>query len=58
MILTMEQMTKFVLDTLEDVVTEHYPEEEREAAAAILLNSLSRSMFQGPEDAPHPRSEA
>ena len=50
MILTMEQMTKFVLDTLEEVVTEHYPEEERGAAAAMLLNSLSRSMFQGPEE--------
>jgi hypothetical protein len=50
MILTMEQMTKFVLDTLAQVVTEHYPEEEREAAAEILLNSLSRSMFQGPEE--------
>ena len=50
MILTMEQMTTFVLDTLAQVVTEHYPEEERGAAAAILLNSLSRSMFQGPEE--------
>lgn len=50
MILTLEQMTKFVLDTLAEVVIEHYPEEEREAAAAVLLNSLSRSMFQGPEE--------
>jgi hypothetical protein len=50
MILTLDQMTKFVLKTLEEVVTEHYPEEEREAAAAMLLNNLSRSMFQGPEE--------
>jgi len=50
MILTLEQMTKGVLDTLNEVVTEHYPEEEREEAKAVLLNSLSRSMFQGPKE--------
>jgi hypothetical protein len=50
MILTQEEMTQFVLDTLASVVNEHYPEEEREAAAAMLLNNLSRSMFQGPEE--------
>lgn len=53
MILTQEEMTQFVLDTLASVVNEHYPEEEREAAAAMLLNNLSRSMFQGPEEQEH-----
>jgi hypothetical protein len=48
--ITIEEMTKYVMQTLEDVVTESYPPEERAKASAILLNLLSRSMFQGPEE--------
>ena len=50
-IITIEEMTKYVMQTLEDVVTESYPPEEQAEAAARLLNALSRSMFQGPEEA-------
>ena len=48
--ITIDEMTKYVMQTLEDVVTESYPPEERAEAAARLLNSLSQSMFQGPKE--------
>ena len=50
-ILTIEELTKSIMQTLEDVVTESYPPEERAQASAMLLNALGRSMFQGPEQA-------
>ena len=51
--ITIEEMTKYVMQTLEDVVTESYPPEERAEAAARLLNSLSQSMFHGPKEKPN-----
>jgi hypothetical protein len=49
--ITIEELTKSIMQTLEDVVTESYPPEERAQASAMLLNALGRSMFQGPEEA-------
>jgi hypothetical protein len=49
MILTSQQMAESVLKTLEDVVANHYPPEEREEAKARILDAWSAEMFQGRE---------
>ena len=47
MILTPQQMAESILKTLDDVVAEHFPPEEREEAKARILNAWSAEMFQG-----------
>jgi len=47
MILTPQQMAESVLKTLDDVVADIYPPEEREEAKARILNAWSAEMFQG-----------
>lgn len=47
MILTPQQMAEAVLKTLEDVVADIYPSEEREEAKARILDAWSAEMFQG-----------
>jgi hypothetical protein len=49
-ILTLEQMTQAVMKTLDAVVAEEFPENEREEAKAKILNVWSREMFQDPEE--------
>jgi hypothetical protein len=46
MILTPQQMAESVLKTLDDVVADIYPPEEREEAKARILNAWSVGMFQ------------
>ena len=48
--ITIEEMTKYVLQAVEEIVVESYPPEDRAKAAAVLLNSLGQSMFQGPKE--------
>ena len=50
MILTTQQMAESVLKTLEGVVADHFPPEEREEAKARILNAWSAEMFQGREE--------
>ena len=47
MILTNQQMSESLLKTLEDVVADNYPPEEREEAKARILDAWSAEMFQG-----------
>ena len=47
MILTPQQMAESVLKTLDDVVADIYPPEEREEAKARILDAWSAEMFQG-----------
>jgi hypothetical protein len=46
MILTPQQMTESILKTLDDVVADIYPPEEREEAKARILDAWSAEMFQ------------
>jgi len=46
MILTPQQMAESMLKTLEDVVADIYPPEEREEAKARILDAWSAEMFQ------------
>ena len=46
MILTPQQMSEWMLKTLDDVVAENFPPEEREEAKARILNAWSAEMFQ------------
>ena len=46
MILTPQQMTESVLKTLDDIVADIYPPEEREEAKARILNAWSAEMVQ------------
>ena len=45
-ILTPQQMCESVLKTLDDVVADIYPPEEREEAKARILDAWSAEMFQ------------
>lgn len=47
MILTPQQMAESALKTLDDVVADIYPPEEREEAKARILDAWSAEMFQG-----------
>ena len=47
MILTPQQMAESALKTLDDVVADIYPPEEREEAKALILDAWSAEMFQG-----------
>jgi hypothetical protein len=46
-IITPQEMTDFLLKTLEDVVKD-YPEAERESAKERILDLFSAAMFNGP----------
>ena len=46
-ILTPQQMAESVLKTLDAVVADIYPPEEREEAKAQILDSWSAEMFNG-----------
>ena len=46
MILTPQQMAESVLKTLDDVVADIYPPEEREEAKARILDAWGAEMFQ------------
>lgn len=48
MILTRQQMVDSVMKALEDVVAEHFPEDEREQAKARILGVWSGQMFDMP----------
>ena len=47
MILTPQQIAESVLKTLEDVVADHFPPEEREEAKARILDAWGVEMFHG-----------
>ena len=49
MILTPQQMSEWMLKTLDDVVADIYLPEEREEAKARILDAWSAEMFQGKE---------
>jgi len=49
MILTPQQMAESALKTLDDVVADIYPPEEREEAKARIFDAWSAEMFQGRE---------
>ena len=44
-IITKKEMAEFMWKTLEKIVEENYPEDEREKAKAQILKSMSYSMF-------------
>ena len=46
-IITKKEMVEFIWKTLEKIVEENYPEDEREKAKAQILKSMSYSMFYG-----------
>lgn len=46
-IITKKEMAEFMWKTLEKIVEENYPEDEREKAKARILKSMSYSMFYG-----------
>lgn len=46
-IITPQKMAEDILKILNDVTSE-YPEEERNEMKIVILNSLSRAMFNGP----------
>jgi outer membrane receptor for ferric coprogen and ferric-rhodotorulic acid len=48
-IITPQQMTDFLLKTLEDAVKD-IPEERREAVKAKVLEAFSVGMFKGPKE--------
>jgi len=56
--ITAKEMADYLWATLNKVVEEHYPEDEREEAKARILNSFSASMFCKPmkEDGDETRS--
>ena len=43
--ITGKEMAEFMWKTLEKIVEENYPEDERENAKAQILKSMSYSMF-------------
>ena len=49
MILTPQQMAESALKTLDDIVADIYPPEERGEAKARILNAWSAEMFQARE---------
>lgn len=49
-IITPQKMASDILKMLNDVTSE-YPEEERNEMKIVILNSLSRAMFNGPIEA-------
>jgi len=46
-IITPKEFANGVMEILEEVVAEYYPEEEREEAKCRLLNAFSGQMFYG-----------
>jgi len=46
-LITGKEMAEFMWKTLEKIVEENYPEDEREKAKAQILKSMSYSMFYG-----------
>ena len=48
-IITPQQMIEYMLALLDSVV-EDYPEEEREATKARILDAFSAAMFRGPKE--------
>jgi hypothetical protein len=48
-IVTPQQMIEYMLALLDNVV-EDYPEEEREAVKAKVLDAFSAAMFKGPKE--------
>ena len=46
-IITPQQMIEYMVEVLDNAVKD-YPEEEREAAKATLLDAFSAAMFTGP----------
>ena len=55
-ILTPQQMAESVLKTLDDVVADIYPPEEREEAKARILDAWSAEMFNGRTANEHQRT--
>lgn len=45
--ITPQQMIEYMVNVLDNAVKD-YPEEEREAAKATLLDAFSAAMFKGP----------
>jgi hypothetical protein len=47
--ITPQQMIEYMVNVLNNAVKD-YPEEEREAAKATLLDAFSAAMFKGPAE--------